>query len=101
MRILIEAHLPHKPFNAAMKDGTAGKKMQSILQAANAEAVYFGEIDGKRTCTLIVNIKDATEIPAFAEPWFLNFEADVKFRPVMTPEDLGKAGLEGLAKKWL
>ncbi len=26
--------------------------------------------------------------------------AQVRFHPVMTPEDLNKAGLEGLAKKW-
>ena len=100
MRMLIEAHFPHKPFNAAVKDGSAGKKISRILQEAKPEAVYFGEIEGRRTCTLIVNIKDASEIPAYAEPWFLLFEADVKFRPVMTPEDLGRGDLDGLGKKW-
>ena len=45
-------------------------------------------------------MKDASEIPKYAEPWFLLFDASVQFFPVMTPEDLKKAGLEKFAKKW-
>jgi hypothetical protein len=100
MRILIEAQMPHKPFNAAVADGTVGQKLQRILAEQKPEAVYFTEIDGRRTCVLIVNATDASQIPSFAEPWFLLFEADVKFRPVMTPEDLGRAGLDAIGKKW-
>ena len=100
MRILLQVNLPHKPFNAAVKDGTAGKKMQRILEDAKPEAVYFTEIDGQRCAMLIVNLDDPSKIPTYAEPWFLTFEADVKFRTVMTPEDLGRAGLEALGKKW-
>ena len=41
-----------------------------------------------------------SEIPRFAEPWFLNFDAEVEFLPTMTPEDLQKSGLDDIAKKW-
>jgi len=34
------------------------------------------------------------------EPWLLCFEADLELRPVMTPEDLKRAGLDELGKKW-
>ncbi len=63
--------------------------------------MYFTEIDGQRCAILIVNVDDPSKIPAYAEPWFLSFEADVKFRPVMTPDDLGRSGLDVLGKKWL
>jgi hypothetical protein len=39
-------------------------------------------------------------VPAIAEPFFLTFDASVEFRVVMTPEDLGAAGLEALGEKY-
>jgi hypothetical protein len=37
---------------------------------------------------------------SLAEPWFLGFRADVRLGVAMTPEDLKKAGLDDLGKKW-
>ena len=48
----------------------------------------------------MVEVKDAGDIPRHAEPFFLNFNADCRFRIAMTPEDLAKAGLDKLSKKW-
>jgi hypothetical protein len=100
MRILMNVKIPHKPFNAAVKDGTAGAKLKKILDTIKPEAAYFTEENGGRGAVLIVDLPDASKIPALAEPWFLTFEADVEFRVVMTPDDLGKGGLEELGKKW-
>ena len=100
MRMMLQVNFPHKPFNAAVKDGSAGDKINRILQDAKPEAVYFTEIDGQRCVILIVNVEDPSKIPAYAEPWFLTFEADVKFRPVMTADDLVRADLAALGKKW-
>ncbi len=100
MRTLLQVNFPHAPFNAAVKDGSASRKVKRILEDAKPEAAYFTEIDGQRCAMLVVNVEDASQIPAYAEPWFLTFEADVKFRPVMTVEDLERANLEALGKKW-
>jgi hypothetical protein len=43
---------------------------------------------------------NSSRIPSFAEPFFLNFNADCEFRIAMSPEDLGSAGLDELGKKW-
>ena len=74
--------------------------MKQILEEIKAEAVYFTEYDGHRGAIMIVNIKDPSEVPRFAEPWFLSFNADVQFHIVITAEELGRAGLEDLGKKW-
>ena len=74
--------------------------MRKILEALKPEAAYFAARDGHRGGTLIIDISDPSQIPAFAEPWFLEFEADCYFFPCMTPEDLGKSGIEAIAKKW-
>ena len=100
MRMLLNVKIPHPQFNAAVKNGTAGSKLNAILEASKPEAVYFTEQDGHRSAILIVDLPDPSKIPALAEPWFLAFEADVEFHIVMTPDDLEKAGLDELGKKW-
>ena len=100
MRILMTVRLPHESFNAAVKDGSVGSKMEAILDAVKPEAVYFTEMNGQRTAVMIVELEKPSGIPALAEPWFLTFNADVEFHVVMSPEDLKEAGLDGLGKKW-
>lgn len=100
MRILMYARIPHETFNAAVRDGTAGQKLSRILEATKPEAVYFTEIDGRRGAVMVINLDDPSKVPMFAEPWFLTFNANVEFRAVMTPEELARAGLEALGKKW-
>lgn len=100
MRFLLEARLPHEPFNAAVRDGTAGEKLGRILEDTKPQAVYFVERDGRRCALMVVEMSDTSRMPALAEPWFLLFQADVRFHPTMTPEDLQKAGLDAIAKKW-
>lgn len=100
MKMLLKATVPHHKFNAAIKDGSAGAKLNKILEAIKPEAVYFIAQGGKRVCVAVVDMPDTTKIPALAEPWFLTFEADVEFYPAMTPDDLKKAGLDEIGKKW-
>ena len=101
MRMLLDVKIPHETFNAAVRDGSAGEKLKRILEATKPEAVYFTERDGHRGGILIVNLDDPSKIPALVEPWFLTFNADVEIRVAMTPEDLARAGLDTLGKKWV
>jgi hypothetical protein len=100
MRMLIHVKIPHEPFNTAVREGTVGKTLERILADTKAEAVYFTEYDGRRGAIMIVDIADPSKIPSLAEPWFLSFNADFSAHLVMSPEDLGRAGLDALCKKW-
>ena len=100
MRVLLHITFPHDQFNAAAREGTVAGKMQRILAELKPEAVYFTEYCGKRTALVITDLPSPSQIPALAEPWFLQFGADVEIHPVMLPEDLAKAGLDALGKKW-
>ena len=100
MKTLIIATLPHQPFNTFVKSGTAGAKIQKVMETIKPEAAYFTEINGKRTAILVVNLTDSSQIPSLAEPLFLTFEADVQIHPVMTPADLEHAGLDKMGKQW-
>ena len=100
MRMLMKVWMPVEPFNTMVRNGTAGAKVQQILEDIKPEAAYFTAQDGHRGGIIVVNINDTSEIPHFAEPFFLTFNAEVQFHPAMTPEDLGRADLVNLGKKW-
>jgi hypothetical protein len=100
MRMLLNISIPHESFNIAVKDGTAGQKLGRILDETKPEAVYFTEQHGQRGAIMIVEMSDPSKIPALAEPWFLVFNANVEFRVVMTPDDLQKAALDEVGRKW-
>jgi hypothetical protein len=101
MRMLVHVKIPHESFNKAVRNGTVGKTMQRILDEIKPEAVYFTEYYGQRSAIMIVDLADPSKVPGIAEPWFLSFNADVEFHIVMSPEDLSRAGLDALGKKWV
>jgi len=88
--------------NEALTDSQFGKKMNDLLGEIKAEASYFTTIRGQRGAYIVVNINEASEIPAIAEPFFLWLNAEIEFLPVMKPEDLAKAGpaIGAAAQKW-
>jgi len=100
MKMLLTVEIPHEPFNSLVRSGKAGEVIGQILETIKPEVAYFTEQEGRRGGIFIIDVQTASDIPSFAEPFFLNFQADCKFRIVMSPEDLQKAGLEALGKKW-
>jgi hypothetical protein len=98
--MLMHVQFPPEPFNAAVRDGSVGSKIQRILESIQPEAAYFSEHNGRRGGTFVVNVDSPSDIPAFAEPLFLTFNAEVEFRIAMTPEDLSRASLDALGKRW-
>jgi len=87
----MKVNIPVEAGNAAAKAGKLGSTIHSILADTKPEAVYFTDDCGQRTGYLVVDLQDASQIPAMAEPWFLAFNAGVEFHPVMIPDDLAKA----------
>ena len=100
MKMLLSVAIPHEPFNSLVKKGKAGEILGQILETIKPEAAYFTEQDGKRGGVFVVDVRTASDVPALAEPFFLNFQADCKFRVMMSPEDLQKAGLDEIGKRW-
>jgi hypothetical protein len=100
MKLLLMVECPNEPFNTLVRAGKVGEVVERILESIKPEAAYFTEQDGKRGAVLLVDVQAPSDVPTFAEPFFLNFNATCKFRIVMSPQDLQKAGLEALGQKW-
>jgi hypothetical protein len=100
MKMLLMVECPNEPFNTLVRAGKVGEVVERILESIKPEAAYFTEQDGKRGAVLLVDVQAPSDVPTFAEPFFLNFNATCKFRIVMSPQDLQKAGLEALGQKW-
>src|SRR4051812_43652615 len=92
MRFMLKVNIPVESGNAAAKAGTLGSTIQSILADLKPEAVYFTDSNGQRTVFLFLDMQDAAQIPAIAEPWFQAFNASIEIHPVMIPDDLARAG---------
>jgi len=91
--MLLRVSIPVETGNAAAKDGTLGSTIEGILTDLKPEAAYFlADDNGNRSGSIVFDMKDTSQIPAIAEPWFLAFNAKVSLRPVMNPQDLAKAG---------
>jgi hypothetical protein len=100
MKMIAFIKIPHEPFNTLVKNGTAGEIMSRIIDDLKPESIYFTEKNGTRGAVAVIEVEDSSRIPFFAEPFFLNFNADCEFRIAMSPEDLKNAGLNELGRKW-
>ncbi|HYX29249.1 MAG TPA: hypothetical protein VE863_11840 [Pyrinomonadaceae bacterium] len=93
MRMLLRVSIPTEAGNAAAKAGTLGSTVERIVADLKPEAAYFFADDaGQRSGSIVFDMKDTSQIPAIAEPWFLAFNAKISLRPVMSPQDLAAAG---------
>ncbi len=102
MRMMMTVSIPVEAGNRAAASGTLGSTMQRILGEIKPEAAYFAATDGKRTGYIFFDMKDSSQLPAIAEPFFLAFNAGIDVRPAMNPQDLAAAGagIERAAKSY-
>jgi hypothetical protein len=99
---MLKFRFPTDQGNALARDGRLNQTVRSIVEELNPEAAYFTDMDGARGGYLVINMDDASQIPAMAEPLFLGLGATIELHAVMTPEDLEKAdqAIEQAAKKY-
>jgi len=80
--------MPVEAGNRAVSDGTIGKLLTNAAEQWRPEAMYFTTFEGRRSAYIVFDMKDSADLPAFAEPFFNELNAEVELAPVMNGEDL-------------
>jgi hypothetical protein len=102
MRMMMQMTIPVEAGNQAARTGAFGPPFQKLLESLKPEAAYFtAGASGERGGFIVFDLKDTSQIPAVAEPFFLAYNARVTFFPVMNAADLEKAapGIEKAVKE--
>jgi len=90
--MMVKVSLPTDVANAAILNGSFAPTLQKILGEIKPEAAYFITNDnGERTALIFMDMKESSQIPAIAEPFFQAFHAKVTMYPCMNAQDLAAA----------
>lgn len=55
--------------NEALRNGSMLKAIEQMMQQLRPEAAYFvGSEDGQRSCIVVFDMADPSQIPAISEP---------------------------------
>ncbi|MFI9828007.1 hypothetical protein ACIHIX_09990 [Streptomyces sp. NPDC051913] len=90
MRVLLKASMNTEKANEVIRSGKMPQLMQEALGNIKPEAAYFTLDHGVRTCYLVFDMQDSSQMPPFGEPFFMDLDAELDLTPVMNAEDLQK-----------
>ncbi|MFI8531190.1 DUF3303 family protein [Streptomyces aquilus] len=90
MRVLLKASLNTEKANDLIRSGKLPQLMQETMENIKPEAAYFTLDHGVRTCYLVFDMQDSSQMPPTGEPFFMDLDAELELTPVMNAEDLQK-----------
>ncbi len=96
MRMMMKVKMDTEATSNAIADGSGPRLLQEHLARLQPEAAYFGPENGVRTAFIVFDLKDPSDIPSIAEPFFMGVGALIDMSPCMTVADV-QVGLEKAA----
>ena len=97
MRMMLRVQIPVETGNEQIKNGKLPEVLKQTMEKLKPEAAYFFPDGGERSCIMIFDMKESSQIPSIAEPFFAELDASFELFPVMNAEDLMK-GLSQMGK---
>jgi hypothetical protein len=88
MRMMLKIVIDTEAGNEAARKGQLLEVTRQIATQLNPEAAYFLPDGGQRSCLIVFDMTDTSQIPVIAEPLFLGAKAQVTFTPCMNLEDV-------------
>ena len=88
MRMMVRVTFDVEAGNRAISENKLPQLFSQLTEQLKPEAVYHAADHGKRTAMFFVDMKDSSQLPVIAEPFFMALNASVEFIPVMNTDDL-------------
>jgi hypothetical protein len=88
MRMMLKAVVDTEAGNEAARKGQVLELTHRLIEQLDPEAAYFLTEGGQRSCLMVFDMADTSQVAAIAEPLFLDGKAQVTFVPCMNLEDL-------------
>ena len=88
MRVLMKVQIDTEKANQAITDMTLPQVHTSVFERIKPEAAYIGTEDSMRTAFVVFDLKEPSDIPSIAEPFFQKLGAKLSLVPVMSFEDV-------------
>ena len=88
MRTLMKILIPVEAGSKALQDGNLPKLIAEITEQIKPEAAYFFPTEGKRSCFMVFDLNDSSDLPAITESVFQHLQAHIEITPCMNLEDL-------------
>ena len=100
VKVLFKISFPVERFNELARQGTAGQKLAAILEATKPESIYFTGNQSGRGAVAVYDLADGSQVPAMGEPWFLTFDAHIEYSVAISGQEMQKANLDDVIKRW-
>jgi hypothetical protein len=91
MRMMMKVSVPIESANKAVADGSMGRILGAQLEKLRPETVYFYAADEVRTALLFIDVKEPSDMPVIADPFFQGVNARITFTPVLNVQDFQAA----------
>lgn len=91
MRVMLRAHMDTAATNEGIQTGGLPQAIKKLLDKVNPEAAYFGLHEGVRSCWIVFDLQDSSQLPSLTWDLFHDFNAEIEVGPVMTAGDLAKS----------
>jgi hypothetical protein len=85
---MLRAYLDTQAGNSALADGSLSQIISELSEMIKPEAAYFFTDKGKRSCIMVFNLENNSDIPKIGEPLFMKLNAELDIFPVMNGEEL-------------
>jgi hypothetical protein len=86
--MLLTVQMDTEKAGQAIANGKLPEIMESAFDRLKPEAAYFGAQDGVRTGYFVFDLKQTSDIPSMAEPFFQELGAKLTITPVMDLSDV-------------